>query len=100
LPLTTAPFESLKLSITFAENGEVTASDFSSKSIGAQMTQFFGTAAGARYAIATEERNAANIASSDTMRLNAENTALKAQIDNINYNNQLNALRAQGYGPQ
>ncbi len=100
LPLTAAPFESLKWSITFAENGEVTAADFSSKSIGAQMTQFFSTAAGARYAIATEERNAANNASSDTLRLNVENSALKAQIDNINYRNQLNALRAQGYTPQ
>jgi hypothetical protein len=100
LPIFAAPFESLKWSVTFSESGELIAADFSSQSIGAQITQFFSTAAGARYAIAAEERAAAAAAAnSETQRLNAANNALKAQIDNINYNNQLNALRAQGYAP-
>ena len=100
LPVIAAPFESLKWSITFAESGEIISADFSSASIGAQMTQFFATAAGARNTIAAEERAAANLPNPDTQRLTAQNSALKAQIDNINYRNQLNALKAQGFLPQ
>jgi hypothetical protein len=100
LPVFAGPFESLKWSVTFTEFGELVGADFSSQSIGAQMTQLFATAAATRYAIAAEERAAAALPSSETQRLNAENSALKAQIDNINYNNQLNALRAQGYVPR
>jgi hypothetical protein len=99
LPINAKIFETLKWSVTFSEAGEVTNATFESKSIGAQITNLFATAAGGASSTTTEVRNAANAASSETQRLTNENTALTAEINNINLNQQLQGLIAKGLAP-
>lgn len=100
LPTTAKPFESLNWSITFNDNGEVTDASFSTKAWGVGLTGAFGSVAGAANSTATEVRSAASAASSETIRLTAENNALTQQVNNINLNQTLQQLRAKGLAPQ
>jgi hypothetical protein len=99
LPLTAKIFENLKWQVTFATSGQVTSANFESKSIGAQITTLFSSAAGGTASIATELRNAANAPSSETQRLLNENAALTAEINNIDLNQKLQGLIAKGATP-
>jgi transposase len=99
LPLNAKVFESLKWAISFADTGQITSANFESKSIGAQITGLFSGAASGAASITTEVRNAANAPSSETQRLANENNALQAQLNNINFNQQLQALIAKGLAP-
>jgi len=99
LPINAKIFENLKWSVNFSEAGEVTNANFESKSIGAQITSLFSSAAGGASSITTEVRNAANAPSSETQRLVNENSALTAEINNINLNQQLQGLIAKGLAP-
>ncbi|MCK9913691.1 hypothetical protein MXD81_31365 [Microbacteriaceae bacterium K1510] len=94
LPLSAGLFENLSWSVSFADTGEITDAQFGSKAIGVAATSLLGSAASAANSIATESRNASVALDSSTVRLQNENAALKAQIDNINYTQQLNALLA------
>jgi hypothetical protein len=100
LPTTAKPFESLNWSITFNDNGEVTDASFSTKAFGVGLTGAFGSLASAANSTATEVRSSASAASSETIRLTAENNALTQQVNNINLNQTLQGLRAKGLAPQ
>jgi hypothetical protein len=100
LPLSANLFENLSWSVAFQDNGEITDASFSSKSIGVALTGLFSNAASSANTIVTEQRAAANAPSSETVRLTAENNALQAKINNINYNETLRGLIAKGLAPQ
>lgn len=100
LPLSAGLFENLSWSVGFNDFGEMTDANFTSKSIGAQLTSFLSTAASGVNSIVTEQRNAATASSPETLRLTAENNALQAQINNINLNKQLRDLQSKGLAPQ
>jgi hypothetical protein len=87
LPLTAGAFQQLTWALTFSDTGELSESTFTSKASGVPLTSLFSTA---------ESRNAAVAMDPDTTRLQNENTALKAQIDNLNYMQQLKTLTANG----
>jgi hypothetical protein len=96
LPLTAGAFQQLTWALTFSDTGELSESTFTSKASGVPLTSLFSTAATTANAVATESRNAAVAMDPDTTRLQNENTALKAQIDNLNYMQQLKTLTANG----
>jgi hypothetical protein len=100
LPTTAQVFQSISWSVSFLENGEVTETDFSSKSILAGATGAFSTVASTANSVAGEVRSAASAATSETVRLTAENNALSQEINNINLNQQLKGLIAKGLPPQ
>lgn len=99
LPLNAKLFESLNWAISFADTGQITSANFQSKSIGAQITSLFSAASSGAASVTTEVRNAGNAPSAETQRLTNDNTALQAQINNITYNQQLQALIAKGLAP-
>lgn len=99
LPLNAKLFESLKWAVTFADSGQITSANFESKSIGVQITNLFMGASSGAASVTTEVRNAGNAPSAETQRLSNDNTALQAQINNITYNQQLQALIAKGLAP-
>jgi hypothetical protein len=75
LPLTADIFKSLTWSVTFAQNGEVTTTNFSSKAIAANATSFLSSAASAANSIATEQRTATSAST--------EANAAQTQADKI-----------------
>ena len=94
LPLQAGTFESLTWSLTFADTGEITEANFTSKAAGLALTSALLNASNAANSIATERRAEAVAVDPATTRLQNENSALKAQIDNITYTQQLHALLA------
>ncbi|NPV20369.1 hypothetical protein [Bradyrhizobium aeschynomenes] len=94
LPVQAGIFQSLTWSITFAESGEITEANFTSKATGLALTSLIQSAAGGANAIATERRAEVVAVDPETTRLQNVNSALKAQIDNLNYTKQLNELLA------
>ena len=94
LPVRAGLFEQLTWSLTFSDSGEITEANFTSKATGLALTSFISQASVAANSIATERRAEAVAVDPEVTRKQNENTALKAQIDNINYTQQLNALLA------
>ncbi|AXK79681.1 hypothetical protein DW352_03595 [Pseudolabrys taiwanensis] len=94
LPQTAGLFEQMTWSLTFLDTGEITDSQFTSKATGLAASTLFSNVANTANSIASESRNAAVAMDPDTTRLQNENAALKAQIDNINYTQQLKGLLA------
>jgi hypothetical protein len=92
LPLSANLFEQITWSVTFADTGEMTDSQFTSKATGLALVSLFANAASTANAVATESRNAASALDGATVRMQNENTALKAQVDNITLSQQLNTL--------
>jgi hypothetical protein len=94
LPLSANLFEQITWSVTFADTGELTDAQFTSKATGLALVSLFASAASTANAVATESRNAASALDGTTVRVQNENAALKAQVDNITLTQQLNALLA------
>ncbi len=94
MPMTASAFEQLTWSIGFADTGEITDASFTSKAKGLGLSSLFSNGASAVNSIASESRSAAVAVDPATTKLQNENNAIKAQIDNINYTQQLNALLA------
>lgn len=94
LPVQAGLFQSMTWSLSFAESGEITEANFTSKATGLALTSLIQNASGATNAIATERRAEAVASDPETTRLQNVNSALKAQIDNLTYTKQLNELLA------
>lgn len=96
LPIVARAFEQLTWSLTFLDSGELTEATFTSKARGTALSTLLGSAASGANSIATESRAAAVAMDPATTRLQNENAALKAQIDNATYTQQLHTLLAAG----
>lgn len=91
IPLTTGAFKDVSWAIEFSELGEITKSSFAKKATGASITGAFASGAGSLETAAGLPGKAASQLDTDTLRLQAENALLKAQIDNKTYKQQLEA---------
>jgi hypothetical protein len=100
LPLSADLFQTINWTIDFNDNGEMSNMVFGSKATGVAASSVLLGASTAASSVAAEIQKAGGQASTETQRLQAENAALKAQIDNITYNQQLEQLRAKGLSPR
>lgn len=89
LPFRAGIFEALEWSLSFNEFGESSSSAFGSKATGVGITGMFAGAATAGAQSFTDYRNAQSAVDTETLRLQAENQALQAKINNIDYKKKL-----------
>jgi hypothetical protein len=94
LPLKAKAFRDIAWQVDFADTGEVTAATFANKAAGVGASSIFAGAATAAGGIQALAAKAPGVVDSDTLRMQAENAALKAEVENIEYKAKLEVLKA------
>ena len=92
VPITTGIFKDVSWEVDFTDLGEITKAMVARKATGTNITSVLSGAASAAESINQLPAKADSALDSDTLRLQAENAALKARIDNQTYRQQLEAM--------
>ncbi len=92
VPLTTSVYRDTNWLIDFAQSGEIVDSTFTDKATGVGISSTFSGGASAANSISQFGPKSDAQLDSDTLRLQSENAALKAEIDNKTLKAQLESL--------
>lgn len=100
LPIKAGTFEKIAWTFSFNEFGEPIDVAFGSAAIGSKASSLLQSAASAGATLASQERTADGLASSETLRLQREAVELKAKVDLAKLRAEADLLRTQGYMPE
>lgn len=99
LPISANLFEKFNWNIAFQENGEITEATFGNSASGVKATGMLASTSGSAASFATERRNSFGAAEQETLENQAEVARLKAIVDRVTLQQQVDALRAKGQIP-
>lgn len=99
-PYSAGLFEKHKVSAAFLEFGTITDKSYGSSASGVKATSLLSSASGSASGFATVQRNSFGAPEAETLENQVEAARLKSIVDLVNYQQQVEALRAKGLLPQ